>query len=72
MGRDDGTAAGVPELLAYKVVGRWHGRTFTARPGEAELAILGPQVRQAGVSVPVTVRTSTYDADLGAGVLEIG
>jgi hypothetical protein len=72
LGWDDGTAAALPQLLAYKVVGRWHGRTFTARPGEAELAPLGPQVRQAGVTVPVTVRTSRYDADLGAGILEIG
>ena len=69
---DDVTAAALPQLLAYKVVGRWRGGTFTGRPGDPALADLGPDVRQASTRLTVTKQTSTYDADLGRGVLEIG
>jgi hypothetical protein len=71
---DDGAAGALNQLLAYKVVGRWHGGTFNARIGDADLALLEPEAAPpgGGPAVPLAGGGRSFNTDLGGGgVLEI-
>jgi hypothetical protein len=62
---DDTTTAALNQLLAYKVVGRSRGGTFTGRPGSSSLAALDPVGWQGGAAI------RAFTSDLGGGGVEI-
>ncbi|WP_157519331.1 hypothetical protein [Herbidospora mongoliensis] len=70
---DDTQAATLTGPFAYKVVGRWRGGAFSARPGDPGLDALGLRVTLHGTVIAPDRTTFSYDVDLGVGnVLEIG